>query len=413
MIFFLYDKEDMIQDTPNNCFNDNLFVLVYGVIIITMYLITLVYLSYSLNSYAKYNKDRKETKDGKYYEDTILYKILRYVRGDGKGTNEVPMMDARGKKKIPREYDTYGIHEATKVISVNYTLMITLMSLIVLHFIFYLVVKYIVKSNICSIDIQLYGKVFLIAMIPIIITLISTTEFYNKKFKDLLNSLKSTNRSISNINRVLVTNITTNREFLNALTANDSLTIIEILDKQTNPLNLKRLFVTHSIYSSIINSIDASSTNIQEVNAIFRNPNNTLSADLVPYLKIGLNIDNIFKEYRNSLTFDKVYRFEATREQSIEKLESTIDVTLENITDEIAKLNNKIEDTTNKYMISSLIFNIFMLILVVIVIIALLKTIVSQETLQWIFNKLKELTKQSSNLLILIIPIILIVILTK
>ena len=407
-----------MPDKTSDCLDDNLFVIVYGFIIIAMYLVTIVYLSLSFDSYARYNKDRKMMKNAKYYEETFLYRFLRYIRGDGKGSGDAPpMMDVLGKKKIPKEYDQYGIHEAQKTISVNYALMITFMSLIVIHFIFYLVVKYVVKSNICGLDIQLYGKVFFVALIPIMITLISTTEFYDKKFKQLVYSLRFTNRSVANVNRILVTNITTDRAFLNALTMNDSLSLVTILNKQTNAENLKRLLVTQSIYSSIVNSIDASSSNIQEINQIFSDPNTKSSADLVPYLKIGLNLDNILKEYRqnNSLdeVFKRIYPNTSTRDRSIDQLESMVDTTLENITGEIGKLNTNFQENANKYMTSSLIFNVFMLLLVVIVIGALIKVMISPETLQWIFTQLKDVSKQGSRLVILIVPIILILILTK
>ena len=406
------------SSSVSGCLNDNLFVLVYGLIIIVMYLITIVYISLSFDSYARYAKDRKAMKDAKYYEDTFLYKFLKYVRGDGKGgSNEAPMIDVLGKKKIPKEYDYYGIHEAHKTISVNYALMITFMSLIVLHFIFYLVVKYIVKSNVCGIDIQLYGKIFLVALIPIVITLVSTTDFYDKKFKDLVKNLKFTNLSISNVNRVIVRNITTDRAFLNALTSNDSLSVQSILNSQKNVENLKRLLVTQSIYTSIVNSIDTSSQSIQTINAIFSDPNNKLSADLVPYLKIGLNMDNILKEYRQnnalSVVFNNLYNAASTRDRDIDKLESSIDTILESITDEISKVNVNLQENANKYMTSSLIFNIFMFILVVIIILVLLKLSMSQETFLLIVEKVKSLSKQGSNLLVLIVPIVLIVILTK
>jgi len=327
------------------------------------------------------------------------------------------MLDVLGKKKIPKEYDQYGIHEAHKTISINYALMITFMSLVVIHFIFYLVVKYIVKSNICGLDIQVYGKVFFVALIPMVITLISTTEFYDKKFKQLVNSLKFTNRSIANVNRILVTNITTDRAFLNALTMNDSLSLIDILKNQTNEENLKRLLVTQSIYSSIINSMDASSSNIQEVNEIFSDPNTKSSADLVPYLKIGLNLDNILKEYRQDESlrsvFNRIYKDTRTQDQKIDELESRVDTILENITGEIGKLNTNFQENANKYMKGSFIFNLFMLLLVVSIIVALLKLMISPETFQQILNQLKNISKQGSNLLIVIVPIILIVLLTK
>lgn len=407
-----------MPDKTIDCLDDNLFVLVYGFIIIAMYLTTIVYLSRSFDSYARYNKDRKAMKNAKYYEETFLYKFLKYIRGDGKGSSsDAPMLDVLGKKKIPKEYDQYGIHEAHKTISINYALMITFISLVVIHFIFYLVVKYIVKSNICGLDIQLYGKVFFVALIPMIITLISTTEFYDKKFKQLVNSLKFTNRSIANVNRILVTNITTDRAFLNALTMNDSLSLITILNNQTNEENLKRLLVTQSIYSSIINSMDASSSNIQEVNEIFSDPNTKSSADLVPYLKIGLNLDNSLKEYRQNNTlgtvFNRIYKDIRVQDQKIDQLESRVDTILENITGEIGKLNTNFQENANKYMKGSLIFNIFMLLLVVSVILSLLKLLISPETLQQIFNQLKNISNQGSKLLILIIPIILIVLLTK
>ena len=417
MIFFLYDKGTIMPMPENGCLNDNLFVLVYGLVIIVMYLISIVYISLSFDSYTKYAKDRKAMKNAKYYEDTLLYKILKYVRGDGKGSTEAPMIDVLGKKKIPKEYDNYGIHEAHKTISVNYALMITFLCVIVLHFIFYLVVKYVVKSNICGLDIQLYGKIFLVALIPIIITLVSTTEFYDKKFKDLVDHLKFTNMSISNVNRIIVNNITTDRAFLNALTTNDSLSLLSILNSQTNAENVKRLLVTQSIYSSIVNSIDTSSQSIQFINAIFSDPNTKLSADLVPYLKIGLNLDNILKEYRqnNGLEqlFNRLYSNASTRDRSIDQLESSIDTVLDSITDEISKVNMSLQEKANKYMTSSLIFNIFMFITIVIVILAMLKLTISQETFLMIVSKIKELSKQGSNLLILIVPIVLIIILIK
>jgi len=404
-------------DKTNDCIDDNLFVLVYGLIIIAMYLVTIVYISLSFENYAKYNKDRQIMKDAKYYEETFLYKFLKYIRGDGKGSIEAPMMDVLGKQKIPKEYDQYGIHEAHKTISINYTLMITFMSLIVLHFIFYLVVKYIVKSNICGLDFQLYGKVFFVALIPMIITIISTIEFYDKKFNQLLISLKFTNRKIANVNRILMKNITTDRSFLNALTMNDSLSLILILQQQTNEENLKRLLITQSIYSSIVNSIDASSSNIQDINDIFNDPNTKSSADLVPYLKIGLNLENILKEYQqnNSLgeVFRRIYPNESSRDNLINQLESRIDAILENITSEIGNLNTDFQENANKYMKGVLIFNVFMLLLVVIIIGALLKLMISPETFQWILTKLNDVFNKGSKLLILIIPIILIFILTK
>uniref|UniRef100_A0A6C0CR05 Uncharacterized protein n=1 Tax=viral metagenome TaxID=1070528 RepID=A0A6C0CR05_9ZZZZ len=418
MIFFLDDKRTTIMlDKTNDCIDDNLFVLVYGLIIIAMYLVTIVYISLSFENYAKYNKDRQIMKDAKYYEETFLYKFLKYIRGDGKGSIEAPMMDVLGKQKIPKEYDQYGIHEAHKTISINYTLMITFMSLIVLHFIFYLVVKYIVKSNICGLDFQLYGKVFFVALIPMIITIISTIEFYDKKFNQLLISLKFTNRKIANVNRILMKNITTDRSFLNALTMNDSLSLILILQQQTNEENLKRLLITQSIYSSIVNSIDASSSNIQDINDIFNDPNTKSSADLVPYLKIGLNLENILKEYQqnNSLgeVFRRIYPNESSRDNLINQLESRIDAILENITSEIGNLNTDFQENANKYMKGVLIFNVFMLLLVVIIIGALLKLMISPETFQWILTKLNDVFNKGSKLLILIIPIILIFILTK
>lgn len=406
-----------MPSTTSDCLDDNLFVLIYGFIIITMYIITIVYISISFDSYAKYDKDRKIMKHAKFYEETFLYKFLKYVRGDGRGGGEAPMIDVLGKKKIPKEYDQYGIHEAHKIISTNYALMITFMSLIVIHFVFYLVVKYIVKSNICGLDIQLYGKVFFVALIPIMITVISTTDFYDKKFKQLLESLTSTNRSIANVNRILVTNITTDRAFLNALTTNDTLSILTILKNQKNEENLKRLLVTQSIYSGIVNSMDASSSNIQNINEIFNDPNTKSSADLVPYLKIGLNFDNILKEYRKNNNLDdafrNIYKEASTRDRSIEELHSKVSITLESITDEINKLNVDFQENANKYMKSSLIFNVFMLLLIVIVIGSLINIMVSRETLQWIFAQLKDLSKQGVPLLILIVPIIIIIILTK
>lgn len=402
----------------DTCINDNLFVLVYGFVIMVLYIIVIISLSIYFDGYTGYRKDLKLTKDAKYYKDTFLYKFIRYIRGDGKGdVNNIKILDVLGKKKIPKEYDPYRIHEVHKTLSINYTLMITFLSLIVLHFIFYLVVKYIIKSDICGIDVSLYGQIYFVAFIPIIITLIATIEFYDKKFKDLLNKLVDTNRNISNINRNIITNITTNKAFLSALTRNDALSILTILNQQKDQENLRKLLITQSIYSSIINSMDASSPNIQSINNIFDDSNNTLTTDIVPYLKIGLTIDSSLKDYINNNNLDTVFRRiypnEQTRQASIYQFQNSLEVSLAAITKTINTLTNTFQKDADKYMKGFLIFSIIMFIIVMIIIGSLLKLMISAETLQIIFNKISFIFTKLSKLIVLIIPIIILVFLTK